>query len=192
MTQRFRSACIQTGPMWGQSRDAVCRGCNRRLGSPLQFTNQATGINGSAQLVWCSGWVQSCHSQRCCVSSSLCPQIWHSASGTWHLVQGPEKRPEAVNGLQDKKGKGKAVVAQETSEAKAVEVLLSLLGLPLFQRSNAHLEQALHLLDTTFHASRGALVERKRYALIRIFRARQGPNCCEYCPQKGNKFAAKA
>ena len=52
--------------------------------------------------------------------------------------------------------------AQPAPETKAVEVLLSLLALPLFQRSNAHLEQALQLLDTTFHAACGALVERKR------------------------------
>ena len=64
--------------------------------------------------------------------------------------------------LQDKKGKGKAVEVRQIPEAKAVEVLLSLLGLPLFRRSNAHLEQALQLLDTTFHAARSALAERKR------------------------------
>lgn len=62
--------------------------------------------------------------------------------------------------MQDKKGKGKA--AEQMPEAKAMEVLLTLLGLPLFRRSNAHLEQALQLLDTTFHAAYTATLERKR------------------------------
>lgn len=65
-------------------------------------------------------------------------------------------------GSQDKKGKGKAVEKPHIPEHRAVEVLLTLLGLPLFRRSNAHLEQALQLLDTTFHAAYTATLERKR------------------------------
>ena len=60
-------------------------------------------------------------------------------------------------------GKGKAVEKPNIPEAKAMEVLLTLLGLPLFRRSNAHLEQALQLLDTTFHAAHTAILERKRW-----------------------------
>ncbi|KAK9861005.1 hypothetical protein WJX84_000178 [Apatococcus fuscideae] len=78
---------------------------------------------------------------------------------TFLLVPPPQMQSSPT---EDKKGKGKAVEVRQIPEAKAVEVLLSLLGLPLFRRSNAHLEQALQLLDTTFHAARSALAERKR------------------------------
>ncbi|KAK9866343.1 hypothetical protein WJX84_006185 [Apatococcus fuscideae] len=78
----------------------------------------------------------------------------------FQLVPGPPT--EQIPVVEDKKGKGKAAEKPHIPEAKAMEVLLTLLGLPLFRRSNAHLEQALQLLDTTFHAAYTAILERKR------------------------------
>lgn len=56
----------------------------------------------------------------------------------------------------DRKGKGKAREPEKASVGKehGLEVVLQLLGTGLCRRSNAHLEQALHLLDVLLQSSK--------------------------------------
>ena len=57
---------------------------------------------------------------------------------------------------QDRKGKGKAREAGNAREQqqRGLEVVLDLLGKGMCRRSNAHLEQALHLLDVLLQSAK--------------------------------------